>query len=109
MSDRPLFTNQEAQEAAYAPQESADPEQRRRAMAEEGTLGENRAGGTDTGVTTEPPAAAPVAQVGTQHTGFAAPPAVVDERDDTLRADALPFGADPDDDATTRSGSGGSR
>ncbi|HSH78410.1 MAG TPA: hypothetical protein VLA19_07750 [Herpetosiphonaceae bacterium] len=74
MSDRPLFTNQEAQEAAYAPQESADPEQRQRAMAEEGTLGENRAGGGTDDATADVPAAAPVASVGSSPSSQMSPP-----------------------------------
>ncbi|HSH77918.1 MAG TPA: hypothetical protein VLA19_05220 [Herpetosiphonaceae bacterium] len=57
MSDRPLFPNTDEQEAVYAPQESADPEETNRALVEEGTLSENRAGtggGDDAGNTVIP-------------------------------------------------------
>lgn len=88
MSDRPLFTNQEAQEAAYAPHESADPEQRQRAMIEEGTLGENRAAGVDSDATADVPAAAPVASVGTNPSGQMAPSNAEQAGSDDARVDA---------------------
>ena len=89
MSDRPLFQNTDEQEAVYAPQELPVGQQTR-VRADEGAYGDNTAG-------TEPPAAAPVANVGTTQSGWAAPPGVEDERDDTLRPDIGPFGADPDE------------
>ena len=46
MAERPLFQNSDEQEAAYAPQETADDASRDRALAEEGTTGENRAADT---------------------------------------------------------------
>ena len=87
MSDSPLFTNQEAQEAAYAPQESADPEQQQRAMVEEGTLGENRAAGASSDATADAPAAAPVAHAGTTPTGQMAPSNADQASRDDARAD----------------------
>lgn len=57
MSDRPLFTNTDEQEAAYAPQHSGNSEDAERAQLEEGTLSENRAGaggGDDAGNTVVP-------------------------------------------------------
>ena len=47
MDDKPLFQNMDEQEAAYAPQETPDAANRERALAEEGTLSENRAGDMD--------------------------------------------------------------
>ena len=45
MADQPLFQNTDEQEAAYAPQETANPAAQEAVLAEEGTLGENRAAG----------------------------------------------------------------
>ena len=94
MNDRPLFTNTDEQEAAYAPQE-LPADQQARVRADEGTYGDNTAG-------TEPPAAAPVANVGTTHSGQAAPPGVEDDENDVLRADVGPFGSDPRANDSTR-------
>ena len=47
MDEKPLFQNMDEQEAAYAPQETSDAANRERALAEEGTLTENRAGDMD--------------------------------------------------------------
>ena len=47
MAEQPLFQNMDEQEAAYAPQETPDAANRERALAEEGTLTENRAGDMD--------------------------------------------------------------
>ncbi len=49
MSERPLFQNTDEQEAAYAPQETANEAAQDRAIVEEGTLGENRGAGTGEG------------------------------------------------------------
>jgi hypothetical protein len=47
MAEQPLFQNTDEQEAAYAPQETADDRSRERALVEEGTTGENRVAGTE--------------------------------------------------------------
>ena len=92
MSDKPLFQNMDEQEAAYAPQE-LPADQQARVRADEGAYVDNTAD-------TEPPAAAPVAHLGTTPTGQAAPPGVEEDRRDTLRADVGPFGSDSDTGAT---------
>ena len=68
MSDAPLFQNADEQEAIYAPQQI--PSERRRVVADEGAdVVDN---------SNEPPAAAPVAQVGVTPSGTAAPPNIGD-------------------------------
>jgi hypothetical protein len=47
MADKPLFQDTDAQEAVFAPQETADENNRERALAEEGTTHENRAADTE--------------------------------------------------------------
>jgi hypothetical protein len=66
MSDEPLFSDADEQETLYAPNQ-LPAERQARVRADEGTNADN----TDR---TEPPAAAPVASVGTTPTGQAAPP-----------------------------------
>ena len=87
MSDRPLFQNTDEQEAAYTAERQA------RVQADEGTGGD---------ASTEPPAAAPVANLGNAPSAAAAPPGVDDVRGGTVRPDVGPFGSDPDDDDTRR-------
>lgn len=95
MSDKPLFQNTDEQEVAYAP-DQLPADQRDRVRADEGT---------DAGLrdANEPPVAAPVANVGTSASGQAAPPGVMEEQRDVLRADVDPFGSDPNDEETRRS------
>jgi len=68
MSDAPLFQDADEQERIYAPQQV--PEKQRQVIADEGSIKNNN---------TEPPAAAPVANVGTSTSGMAAPPNIGDE------------------------------
>lgn len=94
MSDKPLFQNTDEQEAAYAPDQLPG-DQRERVRADEGA-------GAGLGDANEPPAAAPVSNIGSSSSGLAAPPGVVEERRDVLRADADRFGSDPDDQGSRR-------
>ncbi len=64
MSDGPLFQNADELEATYAPQQV--PQERAKVVADEGVDG--------VGDNADVPAAAPVASLGSSHTGSAAPP-----------------------------------
>lgn len=65
MSDTPLFQNTDEQEKAFAPQQV--PSEQARVRADGGS-------DTNTYMDNEPPAAAPVANIGNSPTGSAAPP-----------------------------------
>lgn len=69
MSDTPLFQNADETERIYAPQQV--PDEQRQVVADEG------AGALPT--SNEPPAAAPVANVGASSNAPAAPPNIGDE------------------------------
>jgi hypothetical protein len=96
MSDRPLFQNTDEQERVYAPEGVPGTQLPAHEIDADGMEGR------DTSMDLEPPSAAPVAHVGTTHTGQAAPAGVEDEEDDVLRADVGPFGSDPDDGTSAR-------
>ncbi len=77
MSDKPLFQGMDEKERELAPHQV--PEERARVIADERR---------DVAINdTEPPAAAPVAQVGVTPSGMAAPPNIGDEARDTAPGD----------------------
>jgi hypothetical protein len=70
MSDAPLFQNADEQEQIYAPQQVPGAASRAR-LEGDGNIHDTSA--------VEPPAAAPVASVGSSPSGVAAPPNVTDD------------------------------
>lgn len=71
MSDAPLFQNADEQEAIYAPHQVPGADIRARVEGDTNT--------GDLSAVNEPPAAAPVASVGSSTSGMAAPPNVTDD------------------------------
>jgi hypothetical protein len=79
MSDAPLFQNVDEQEAIYAPHQVPGADVRARVEGDTNTA--------DLSAANEPPAAAPVSNVGTSPSGVAAPPNIGPDSGNTAPGD----------------------